>query len=297
MAWMAKHLFLREQDQKRAALHLHDLLKARPPSTDQTLVEGDPPPILLSAPFSNWLAITCISTWFEDLDSTAQKLSESLATVSASCEVLGNCYRLRLKVFDRGEEVRAIQTPQSGWNPKEDPEKHMPLYEDVEQIAYQALRDSSVPASLITIGTCPLGINAKNIISQPPGITFYQSENSLEQGTQEYNLHPFEGEAAPVLPSSVCRDFGVALFEDRYVEGCPTAASLDRLLHIEEAILSRAQNAEPERQVSLTVTYYTGQFQAKLDQMLVERGRPTAPASPRDRPPWWQFWRYFGRVR
>ncbi len=89
------------------------------------------------------------------------------------------------------------------------------------------------------------------------------------------------------------------LFEDRYVEGRPSRAAVDRLLAIEDEILARARRACPDaKQVSLTVTYHGGAYQDLLDTELQARGRPTAAHLERgDRVPWWQFWRHFGRLR
>jgi hypothetical protein len=102
-----------------------------------------------------------------------------------------------------------------------------------------------------------------------------------------------------VLPTGTSQDFGLMLFDDRYVEGRPTLAAVDRLLAIEEEILARARRVEPKVEVTLTVTYHAGIHQGLLDEMLRRRGRPTAAHLDRGegRPPWWQFWRHFGRMR
>jgi len=70
----------------------------------------------------------------------------------------------------------------------------------------------------------------------------------------------------------------------------------------EQLLLARAERTcrgegEGEARVSLTVTYHAGVHQGPLDDLLRAEGHHTQHVTARDRPPWWAFWRYIGKVR
>jgi hypothetical protein len=192
----------------------------------------------------------------------------------------------------------------------------MPLYEDVEAKAFFELREMEIPPPLALIGTCPLGVDEKAAQEIGQGACLKPHKEGVDKAMVTIKVPAFDGIEPPVLPHEVSRDFGLMLFDDRYVEGQPSDAAVDRLLEIEEQILARATKVAPkppdnptqptvqptgllppQPAITLTVTYYGGPHQPKLDAMLRSRNRHTLPVEQKMRPPWWQFWRFFGRIR
>jgi hypothetical protein len=300
MAWMAQHLFVHTKDSDPAALAaaLNALLIDPAHRADLEDFEDPPPPVLVYPPIADWIAVTGVAGWLDDLGWAARQLSETCGEQALSCEVFGNCYRLRLKHYLRGSEERVTQIPESGWCDQDDAPRgaKMPLYEDAEQLAYRELVALGIPAPLLLVGARPLGA-PEEPLEPGRGVQLLPDGDQVKQSAIELALVPFEGDDAPLLPNRVSQDFGLMLFEDRYLEGEPSQTALDRLLAIEEAIIGRARRALPEGQVTLTVTYFAGPHQAKLDTMLQARDRHTLPSDQRMRPPWWQFWRHLGRMR
>lgn len=298
MAWMACHLFVSRSDDAPSTdlveLVCH-LLEQPEHRTDLAQLSSPPGPILVSQPFQGWSVITGAAAWIDDLVWAARHLSELGGTRVVSSEIFGNCYRARLSENHAGQQLKLICTPSS--EPEElDP---MPLYEDAEAKAYDALVAMGIPGPLIAVGTSPLGVEQTDMLSLGQGHAIDPSDDSIqiEQTTAALLAPRFAGNDAPLLPSSVSRDFGLMLFDDRYVEGKPSDAAVDRLLDIEENLLERARRIVPDDRVTLTVTYYAGTFQNELDDMLRARDHHTLPSNQRQRPSWWQFWRCFGRVR
>jgi hypothetical protein len=294
MAWMASHIFFQLNDQTVLVEAVQELLGRTPRSS-----ESDPPePFWIGPPHEGWIAITGVRGWLDDLPRDSQELSAAGHCRALCCEIFGNCYRLRLSEFSAGEKVRIIKTPGEGWD--EDPGEAalMPLYEDAERMAYTALREAGVPPSLITLGTSPLGYAARSALELGRAVRLFPVEGKMERSEQVLRVVPFEGDEPPVLPCEMGRDFGLMLFETRYVEGRPSTGTVERLLQIEETFLARARRAQPEDDLTLTVMYHTGVYQNELDALLRARGRPTATYAERgERVPWWQFWRFVGRLR
>jgi hypothetical protein len=299
MAWMSSHLFVRSADHAAVTEAVAGVL-ARP--EHRASHEGllDPPgPIVISPALDGWIAICGARAWIDDLVWAARLLSTSCDTLTISCEILGNSYRLRLSEQERGAERALRRTPVTGWlDQEEQAPGAMPIYEDVELDAYRALRALEVPTPLTTLGTSPLGYGAERMVELGEGTRLSPGSEGIAREQAPLRAAAFSGDDPPVVPSEVSQDFGLMLFESRYVEGLASDASVDRLVQIEEELLARAQRARPGSNVSLTVTYYGGLEQDRLDDLLRARGRPTAAYAERgDRARWWEFWRHFGKLR
>jgi hypothetical protein len=299
MAWMSSHLFVRSADHTAVTEAVACVL-ARP--EHHASHEGllDPPgPIVVSPALDGWIAICGARAWIDDLVWAARQLSTACDTLAVSCEILGNSYRLRLSEQERGIERTLKRTPPTGWLDQEEPAPgEMPIHEDVELDAYHALRERQIPAPLITLGTAPLGYGAERMRDLGEGTRLCPGSEGIAREQAAVRAADFAGDDPPVVPGEVSQDFGLMLFESRYVEGKASDGSVDRLVQIEEELLARAKRARPEANVSLTITYYGGLDQDRLDDLLRARGRPTAAYAERgDRARWWEFWRYFGRLR
>jgi len=299
MAWMASNLFLKSEDPGAAVEALVALLGRLDERADQSGVLDPPPPLLVAPPLDGWIAITGGRGWFRDLSWAARELSKRMGGApGVSVEIIGNSYAYRISEHERGDARPQVCKPDEGafaGEPRDQAE--MARYCDAEREAYEHLRRLGVPASLCVIGTAPLGhATTSEVLGE--GTRVEPVEGGVERSGVEVRVAPFTGDDPPVIPCATGTDFGLMLFEDRYVEGRPNSAALDRLLEIEEEILARAKRARPGSELTLTVTYHGGIHQAILDEMLRKRGRPTAAHVERgERIPWWQFWRHFGKMR
>ncbi len=297
MAWMASPLFLKGTDHDAAVTAMETLMSDTAHRLDQAGIIGAPPPILVSPAHEGWIAVTGAAGWLYDLPWAADQLAERCGDEVLCCLIFGNCYRLQLTRHQGGDRQTLIRTPDDDWSDQNELSGPMPLYEDIEKLAYEHLRAEQVPAPLVAIGTAPLGCTVEEELSAGQG-TSLTLEVELIKSQAPLALPSHQDPDPPVLPSGVSRDFGLTLFEARYVEGNPTVEALDRLIAIEEEIMARAQRAEPKAELSLTVTYHAGRYQDRLDGMLRKRGRPTAAYAERGaKTSWWKFWRYFGRTR
>ena len=299
MAWMAAHLFVRSSDAHQVAGALARLLKQPDHRADLEQFDGLPEPVVVCPAHEGWVAVTGASAWFDDLTWVARELSAACETRTVSSELFGICYRLRLARCDRGQTEKLQHSPDEPWDEGQPPRATMPLYEDVEQLAYDGLRESGVAPALIAVGTRPFGIDGT--LDLGTGATLSRGDNGVEQGELHVCLPalPADHPDAPVVPARLSQDFGLMVFEDRYVEGEPGEQSLERLLELEHAFGERVRHlaAEPDR-VSLTVSYHAGPHQEPLNLLLSAHDRHTvASVTSAARIPWWQFWRYFGRIR
>jgi hypothetical protein len=298
MAWMASHLFFRglKGDDAAPIEAVSELLRDPAHRKDQTGLLDPPAPVVLSAACEGWIIVTGLSGWLDDLVWAATKLAASTGALVVSCEIIGNSYRLQLSVQEADQTRKRLRMPEAGWSEEKPCTSAMPLYEDVEVIAYRTLRELGVPKSLIVIGTTPLGSASAQPMGR--GVQLVPAAQQIERREIDLSAIPYTSDDPPVLPHEISRDFGLMLFESRYVEGKPTDAALERLLQLEEELLARAKRAQSEANVTLTVTYFAGMQQDRMDDMLRARGRPTAAYAERGaRQPWWQFWRYFGRLK
>jgi hypothetical protein len=306
MAWMASHLFIKSSTQDALRPPLSELLADPARRADPEGLIEPPGPVLISTPFEGWIAVTGVRAWLADLAGAAKELSRALNAHVVSFELVGNCYRLRIGQFEGGERQQLLQTPEGDWSCEEEPAA-MPLYEDCEQLAYETLTKLGIPTALTVVGTAPFNAApGEPTAMDGPAVTLTPAPEGgeAEVGEQPLSLPPLSGDDAPVLPNGLSRDFGISLFEERYVEGAPEDETLSRLLAIERAMLERAQRAalahggqEEEERVSLTVTYLGGGYQARLDRMLQAEGHHIPHSTGRERPPWWAFWRYLGKMR
>lgn len=299
MAWMASNLYLRTEDHTAAVDSLAALLALEDRRADQSGVLDPPPPLLVSPPLGGWLAITGGRGWFGELGWAAAELSRRAGgALAVSAELIGNSYAYRLSEHEHGaERVRVCKPDDGAFSGAPRDRTEMIRYCDAEREVYEQLIRLGVPPPLAAIGTSPLGHGAASELLGE-GTSLAPAADGIERSPLEVRVVPFKGEDPPVIPCAMGTDFGVMLFEDRYVEGRPNSAALDRLLEIEEEILARARRARPGSELTLTVTYHGGIHQGTLDEMLRQRGRPTAAHVERgDRIPWWQFWRHFGRMR
>jgi len=297
MAWMSSHLFVRSIEHDQVVDAVAELVAQPDHRASQEGLLDAPGPVVVSPPHEGWTAVCGARAWIDDLVWAAARLSTACRCLVVSCEILGNAYRLRLSEHEGGAQRRVLRTPEGGWLDQPDGASAMPRYDDVELLAWRSLRELGIAAPLVVLGTAPLGYASRpplalgEAVRLAPGATVERSRAPL-------STVPFEGDDPPVLPAEASSDFGLTLFERRYVEGKPSDAAVDRLLQIEDDFLARAKRARPEAQVSLTVTYHGGEHQEALDDLLRARGRPTAAYGERgERTPWWQFWRYFGRLR
>jgi hypothetical protein len=302
MAWMATNLYVRSDAPAAVAGVLRELLGQPEQRADQEGLLDAPGPLIVSPALEGWVAVSGAGAWLRELPEAARTLSRACDTEAISCEIYGNCYRARLTTWTSGEEVlERLQEPRGDWSPEAAEPSSMPAYTDVEQLVYDRLRERGVPAPLAAIGTRPLGAPAERDLDPGEARTLTAAAEGVKEGAVTLRLPGFTGTDAPVLPVSISRDFGLMLFDERYVEGAPTPGALDRLIAVEEALLARARAVaraeEREAEITLTVSYHGGIHQQKLDAMLRERSRHTLPSDQRERPPWWAFWRYFGRVR
>jgi hypothetical protein len=309
MAWMAGNIYLSTSDVAAVVKAAEGLLASPAHAADPENLLDAPAPLVVSPAYEGWIAITGARGFFDELPWVAAELSRVCGVRSVSCELIGNSYALRLATFESGERKHEKRTPEAGWSGGTAELAEMPVYEDAEKLALQGLREAGLPTPLAVIGTCPLAQPARRIISLGEGTSLRRpgADSTAESGVGsrgatkapvEVRAPELPGNDPPVLPTGTGQDFGLMLFEDRYVEGRPTLVAVDRLISIEEDILTRAKRACPEAQVSLTVTYHGGSHQDVLDEELRARGRPTAAHLERgDRVPWWQFWRHFGRLR
>jgi hypothetical protein len=309
MAWMASHLFIESSEsstQQDLRAPLSELLADPKLRADPEGLIEPPGPVQISAPLQGWIVVTGVRAWLADLPAAAQQLSKALGATIVSFELVGNCYRLRIGQFAAGERKELLQTPEGDWSCEEEPTA-MPLYEDCEQLAYETLTKLGIPAALVAVGTAPFNAAPGDPTPmEAPALTLNPGPegSQVEQGELPLSLPLLEGDDAPVLPNGLSQDFGIALFEERYVEGATEDETLTRLLDIEQAMLERAQRSalarggkDEEERVSLTVTYLGGKYQERLDRLLQATGHHTPPATMRERPPWWAFWRYLGKVR
>lgn len=297
MAWNASHLFVRCSDASQVQQALEGLLLDDGHQVDLEGFEDPPGPAVVCPPHQGWVAVTGAGAWIDDLPWAAEELSRACDELAASLEVFGNCYRLRLCQCRAGNRERLLCSPEGGWRPGAEEPARMPLYEDVEQLAFSTLVELGVPPALTAVGTRPFGCTG-DALELGEGVTLGRRGAEIERGALELALAPFDGgDDAPVVPTRVGEDFGLMIFEDRYLEGEPADASLARLIEIEEAFTARAKRTRREGNVSSTFTYYGGPHQERLDTLLRAQSRHTLPAEHRFRPPWWQFWRYLGRLR
>jgi len=294
MAWMAAHLFVRCDDSARVGRAVEALLADAAHRADLGGIADPPGAVALCPPVEGWVAVTGAGAWLDDLLWAARELSSRCGSLALSCEVFGNCYRARLAEHQDGATGQLLCTPEALWATTVEPAQ-MPLYDDVEQLAFRWLGERSVPPALAAVGTLPLGSGASRQAGQ--GTRLLPTPEGIERGGFELELPTFSGDDAPVLPARMGEDIGLVIFEDRYVEGDPGGASVDRLIAIEEEFGARARRARGGVEVSVTFTYYAGTRQDKLDALLRARDRPTLPSEQRYRPPWWAFWRHFGRMR
>jgi hypothetical protein len=298
MAWMTSHLFVHCDEAAAVADALVDLLARTDHRADHEGILDPPAPLLVSPPHEGWVAVTGARAWLESLPWAARELSRLQSAHAVSCELIGNSYSLRLGEFSDGQEQRLLCSPEHAWAGATDEVAAMPMYEDMERQTYVLLTGLGIPPSLVTIGAAPLGFDHLPALGLGTGIVLGpHSDGPAARSGTEVQVRPFSGGDPPVVPTGTTSDFGLMLFDERYVEGKPTRAALDRLLEIEEALLARAKRAVPEADVTLTVTYHGGLHEGLMDEMLRARGRPTAAHVERgDRRPWWQFWRHLGRV-
>ncbi len=298
MAWMAANLYLQSEDHDAAVAALEAILAEREQRADQTGLLDPPPPLLISPAREGWLAVSGGRGWFRELGWAAAELSRRVGARCLSVELIGNSYAYRLSEHERGEAREQVCKPgEAAFAGEPSDRAEMIRYCDAEREVYERLRRAGIPAPLCVLGTAPIGYRSPGELLGE-GTLLRPEEEGAERTRLEVRAVPFAGEDPPVIPCSTGTDFGLMLFEDRYVEGRPNGAALDRLLEIEEEILARAKRARPGGEITLTVTYHGGIHQGELDELLRKRGRPTAAHVERgERIAWWQFWRHFGRMR
>jgi hypothetical protein len=300
MAWMTKTVFVKGASVEALADAIVTLLGDEQLACEDRGLLGNPPPVRLSPAHDGWVAINGLSPWLADLLVASERLSLQ-ADSAVSFELIGNSLRLRCGQYIRGERRHLLASPEAlPWGSLDEHGGPMPRYDDVEDKAFRTLRALGIPAALLGIDLAPLGAAATTVLGQ--GLELIpRGESNDDAAPQQFDKAAIEisgcslaGDAPPALPREASRDFGVSLFDDRYVEGRPTGEAVDRLLEIEEQWEARARRAVDEPEVSLTITYHGGTYQEQLDELLRARGRYVPPTLRPTTPPWWAFWKYFG---
>ena len=301
---MTKTLFIKGASTEALTHALKPLLTDEDKALDHAGILGPPPPVRVSPQVDGWVAINGLADWIADLLDAAKLLStQSESTLS--CELLGNSLRLRFAQYVRGEERHLLRSPHElTWNTLTEHQGAMPRYDDVEDKAYKTLRALGVPNVLLGIDLTPLG--DKTLRSLGEGLTLGSSDSKndddnkneaqslLKQDTIDVQAVSLSRDEPPTLPREESQDFGISLFDDRYVEGRPSAATVERLLDLEAQWEARARRACGEPEVNLTITYHGGTYQEQLDKLLRVRGHYVPPTLRPTTPPWWAFWKYFG---
>jgi len=300
MAWMASNLFVKCTDISRVTAALEELLRLEGHRADQEGILDPPGPVVVSPAYEGWVAVTGVRAWVDDLVWTADRLSTACGETTLSFEIIGNCYRLRHSEQRAGQEQHIRRTPDYGWDLDNDSDKPdtMPRYEDAEKAAWEFLMQSGVPAPLATIGTLPLGHEPAAMLSLGAGTALSPDNHGrVSKEPREVCVVPYDSGDPPSLPTNISRDFGLMLFEERYLDGAPDDGIVDHLLAIEGDLLERARRALPGVQdLTLTVAYNASIHQDLLDGLLRARNRSTLSSEHRlSGPRWWQFWRHLGR--
>ncbi len=298
MAWMTKTVFVKGASVEALAGEVGGLLGDAAIARDNDGVLGHPAPVRLSPACDGWVAINGLSAWLDDLLAACERLSRQ-ADSAVSLELLGNSLRLRCGQYVKGEQRHLLASPESlPWEVLAEHAGPMPRYDDVEEKAFRTLRALGIPGALLGIDLAPLGAAPPETIGEGLALVPQGDDERPPEGFEntpiEVRAVPLAGADPPALPREASRDFGVSLFDDRYVEGKPDGEAVDRLLEVEERWEARARRAVDEPEVSLTVTYHGGTWQEPLDALLRTRGRYVPPTLRPTTPPWWAFWRYFG---
>jgi hypothetical protein len=275
MAWMASNIYLHTADPQVVGQALAELLASPAHAADPEGLLDAPPPLVVSPEHEGWIAVTGARAFFDDLPWLAAELSRRCRTPALSCELIGNSYALRLSSFEEGEPRDRQHTPRAAWTDSTAELAEMPLYEDAERLAFEALCAAGIPLPLAVLGTCPLSVPARRVISLGEGTSLRRPGPHPVSQTVEVRAPEIAGQDPPVLPSGTSHDFGLMLFEDRYVEGRPSLASVDRLLAIEEEILARARRASHGAHVRRTQADKAGAQHNRLG------GALDAPRGPR----------------
>ena len=296
MAWMASNIYIKSDDHAAVVAAAKELLGDEGHRADHTGLLDPPGPLVVSPPLSGWTAVTGARAWFDDPTWAAGELSAACDATVVSCDIIANSCRLCLAVYAPGQDPEVQRVPDHGWEMDEAEPARMPLYEDTEKLAYERLVELSVPRPLIVIGTLPLGY-PRATLDLGQGTRLRASDDGVKTDERAVKVVEFEGDDPPVLPTETTRDFGLMCFEDRYVEGRPGDAAVDRLLETEKDMLARAERAQPRQEVSLTVSYHASIHQDRMDELLRVRNRHTLPSDQLMQPPWWQFWRYLGKFK
>lgn len=296
MAWMASNIYINSADHTAVVAAVGQLLGDAEHRADHEGLLDPPGPVVVTPAYEGWLAVTGVRAWFDDPVWAAGELCAACDAVVVSCEIIGNSYRLCLSEHRPGKDEEVLRTPDHGWDLSTTEPKTMPLYEDTESLAFSRLVELSVPLPLITAGTLPLGYPAPTLeLGQGAGLR--ASDSGLKQDERPVKVVDFEGDDPPVMPTETTRDFGLMCFEERYVEGQPGDEAVDRLLEIEKEMMARAERVQPNKDVSLTVSYHASIHQDRMDELLRSRNRHTLPSDQLMQPPWWQFWRHLGKFK
>lgn len=247
------------------------------------------PPPLISPALDGWLAVVGLRGWTLDCPALASDLLSLGFSDTASCEIAGQAYRLRFARYGTSHET--LFTPKDADDPTQ--VTAMPIYRDVEQLAFALLRDLGLPTPLILIGTRPHQCPQRNL-GQALELTV-ADDGSLTRRTRDVAAPDYKRDEAPVLVNEIGRDFGTTLFDRRFVDGVPSAASVKRLLQLEEKIRQRAAEEYGVSEVQLDLSYSSGGYQDELDDLFRAHGRIVPERRFAPQRPWWQFWRYFGK--
>lgn len=298
MAWMTKTVFVKGASVEALASDVTRLLRDGALTRDGGGLLGHPPPVRLSPARDGWVAVNGLGAWLADLLTASERLSQQ-ADSAVSCELIGNSLRLRCGQYVKGERRHLLASPESlPWEALAEHAGPMPRYDDVEEKAFRTLRALGIPAALLGVDLAPLGAAPAEPLGE--GLELV-AQGDEEQPPEDFEARPIEVRGAPLddddpptLPREASRDFGVSLFDDRYVEGRPNSEAVERLLEIEERWEARARRAVGEPEVSLTITYFGGTYQEQLDDLLRDRGHYVPPTLRPTTPPWWAFWKYFG---
>ncbi|MFH1131054.1 MAG: hypothetical protein V1754_06945 [Pseudomonadota bacterium] len=294
MAWVVSNLFVRCSDQRTVVEELRGLLRQTDHQTAAQGILEAPPPIVVTPAVENWTCIVGTSSWFDNIQWVANHFSKTCNDLSISCELVGCAYCLRYAEYNSGRKNHLLLTPNESWASDSELKGSMPMYEDVEQIAYNSLQKIGISPVLITLGTSPFGHSAKLNVSLGKAMHLLPQGKEIKTTEFELNATNYESEDAPVLPREFSEEPCLMLLDSRYVEGKPNRKKMERLLQLEEKWVERAQRACPDRKVTATVTYHAGRYQPELDTLLSNNNKYVLKSEREPTVPWWQFWHRFG---
>lgn len=286
MAWMNSSLFIKDLKMEAISSILVEFLKSSVPS------EIDRNDIYIYSDCPQWAVVTGLNSSALDIEVLVKTLLKHTNSV-LSLELIGNSLKLRIKHFRKNKNEQHVVSP-SGINFDDiyEYQGKMPLYEDVEEKAFQTLKALGVPPILLG-----LNIESKYTKSKQRKLGGIKINGSNLSQLEPIKIDSSDLEYPPLVVRELASGFGTTIEDDRYIEGLPTKKTIDRLIEIEESLKIRAATIlEIEREaIQLNIHYHAGRYQDEVDTLLRAKDRFVPLTTRPPRAPWWAFWRYFGK--